>query len=341
MTDETIRAIEALLTDAKRVLVVTHISPDGDAIGSLTATGIGLLQLGKETTLVCDDGSPARFNYLPLVDKIQKHVDANNNYDLIIALDCGDMSRMGRAYADLPEPTVPIINIDHHVTNTRFGEVNVVDSDCVSTTEILYHLLPKLGVTITTPLATCLLTGTVTDTLGFRTVGVSANTFRTAGELMEAGANLADITTQALLLKPLTTLRLWQLGLDNMKMEPEGVLWSSISKEERQAIGYAGSSSGGLVNMLANVDEATMSAVLIEEDEKVYVGFRCRPPYNVAELALNLGGGGHPLASGCTLDGPLAKAESLVVSMARETIRQQQALIRANGEYERVGKGNS
>lgn len=341
MTDETVGAIKALVTEAKRVLVITHISPDGDAIGSLTATGLGLRQLGKETTLVCDDGSPSRFNYLPVADKIQKHVDADSDYHLIIALDCGDMSRMGNAYTDLPQPTAPIVNIDHHVTNTRFGEVNLVDSDCVSTSEILYGLLPELGVTISTPLATCLLTGIVTDTLGFRTVGVGANTFRTAGELMEAGADLADITTQALLLKPLSTLNLWQIGLDNMKMEPEGVLWSSISNEERQAIGYIGSSSGGLVNMMANVDEATMSAVLIEEEEKVYVGFRCRPPYNVAELALNLGGGGHPLAAGCTLEGPLDRAESLVVSLARETIRQQQALIQANGDYEIVGKGDS
>ena len=341
MNDETARAIQALLTDAKRILVITHINPDGDAISSLTAMGLALRQLGKEPTLVSDDGCPARFDYLPLADKIQKYVDAHREYDLIVALDCGDMSRMGKAYADLPEPTAPILNIDHHVTNTRFGEVNLVDSDCVSTTEILHGLLPKLDVTITKPLATCLLTGTVTDTLGFRTVGVNADTFRSAAELMEAGANLAEITTRALLLKPLSTLRLWQVGLDNIKMEPEGVLWSSISNEQREAIGYAGSSSGGLVNKLANVDEATMSAVLIEEGDKVYVGFRCRPPFNVAELALNLGGGGHPLAAGCTLDGPLEKAESLVVSMARETIRQQQALIQADGSYQAVGKGDS
>lgn len=341
MANETIGAIKAFIADAKRILVITHISPDGDAIGSLTAVGLGLRQLGKEATLVCDDGSPSRFDYLPLVDEIQKHLDANTDYDLVIALDCGDMSRMGQAYADLPDPPPPLINIDHHVTNTRFGEANLVDGDCVSTTEILYDLLPELGITITTPLATSLLTGIVTDTLGFRTVGVAASTFRTAGSLMEAGANLTEITTQALLLKPLSTLRLWQIGLDNMKMEAEGVLWCSISDEERHQLGYRGTSSGGLVNMMANVDEATMSAVLIEENGKVYVGFRCRPPYNVAELAVNLGGGGHPLAAGCTLEGPLARAESLVVSMARETIRQQQAMLRANGDYEMVGESDS
>lgn len=313
------------------MLVVTHVSPDGDAIGSLTAVGMALKQLGKEATLVCDDGSPARFSFLPLSDAIQNRINSNEEIDLLVALDCGDMSRMGRAYTDLPDPGPPILNIDHHVTNTYFGDVNVVETDCNSTAEILYHLLPGLGVTITTEMATSLLTGIVTDTLGFRTAGVTGETFQAASALMEAGADLGMITTEALLLKPLTTLQLWRIGLGNMKLEEEGVLWTSISKEEQEAIGYAGSSSGGLVNMLANVDEATMSAVLIEDDDRVYVGFRCRPPYSVSELALNLGGGGHPLAAGCTLEGSLEKAVALVVDMSRESIRQQQVALEEEG----------
>ncbi len=331
MSPDAIAAIERSLSQAGRVLVVTHVSPDGDAIGSLTAMGLALKQMGKEATLVCDDGYPARFSFLSLSGAIQKRVDADGQFDLLVALDCGDMSRMGQAYTDLPEPKPPIINIDHHVTNTFFGDVNVVETDCNSTAEILYHLLPQIDVTLTTELATSLLTGIVTDTLGFRTVGVTAETFEAASALMEAGADLALITTEALLLKPLTTLQLWRIGLDNMKLEEEGILWTSISQEERRSIGYEGSSSGGLVNMMANVDEATMSAVLIEDDDRVYVGFRCRPPYSVSELALNLGGGGHPLASGCTLDGPLAKAEALVVDMSKESIRQQQAVLEEEG----------
>lgn len=326
-----VREIRALLDGAKNVLAITHVGPDGDAIGSLTAIGVALKQLDHIVTLACDDGSPARFGYLPLVNRIQTQSTGEDHYDLVIALDCGDMSRMGQSFSRLPEPHPAIVNIDHHVTNTLFGEVNVVDSNCVSTTEILYRLFQELDIQITSELATSLLTGIVTDTLGFRTVGVSANTFQVASSLMDAGADLDLITTQALLIKPLSTLRLWQIGLDNMKMECNGVLWTSVTHEERMAIGHVGSSSGGLVNMMANVDEAAMSAVLLEDEGRVYVGFRCRPPYNVAELALNLGGGGHPLAAGCTLDGPLREAESLVVSMACDTIRQQRELLHHSG----------
>ncbi|MFW6068697.1 MAG: DHH family phosphoesterase [Chloroflexota bacterium] len=321
-----IKEIETLLTEAQDVLVVTHIGPDGDAIGSLTAMGIALRRLGCSVTLVCDDGVPSRFGFLSMAERVQTNTDAGATYDLLIALDCGDMSRMGRAFADLPEPPPPIINIDHHVTNTQFGEVNVVDSACTSTTEILYRLLPGLGVRLSSDLATSLLTGIVTDTLGFRTVGVSAATFEAASALMEAGADLNHITARALLIKPLSILYLWQRGLDNLKLEEEGLLWTAITHKERQAIGHVSSSSGGLVNMLANVDEAAMSAVLLEDEDRVFVGFRCRPPFNVAELALNLGGGGHPLAAGCTLEGSLADAQSLVVNMARDTIRRQREL---------------
>lgn len=323
--------IQRLLSQASNVLAVTHVGPDGDAIGSLTAIGTALKQLGHIATLACDDGSPARFRFLPLVDRIQTQPSYVAAYDLLVALDCGDMSRMGNVYAQLPEPHPPIINIDHHVTNTLFGDVNIVDSRCVSTTEILYKLFLQLEIPITSELATSLLTGIVTDTLGFRTVGVSSSTFQVASRLMDAGADLNLITAEALLIKPLSTLRLWQVGLDNMKLECEGVLWTSISNEERKEIGYVGASSGGLVNMMANVDEAAMSAVLLEDDGRVYVGFRCRPPYNVAELALNLGGGGHPLAAGCTLEGSLREAESLVVSMSCETIRQQRELLQNSG----------
>lgn len=322
-------AIQRLVMEAKNALVISHVGPDGDAIGSLTAFAVALKQLGRQATMACDDGAPARFGFLPLVNRIHTYVNPQAGYDLVIALDCGDMSRMGRAFSELPEPRPPVVNIDHHVTNTRFGEVNIVDSECNSTTEILYRLLPQLGVQISPDLATSLLTGIVTDTLGFRTEGVSSGTFEATSALMEAGADMNLITSQALLIKPMSTLRLWQVGLNNMKLENEGLLWTSVSREERRAIGHVGSSSGGLVNMLANADEAAMSAVLLEDEDRVYVGFRCRPPYNVAELALNLGGGGHPLAAGCTLEGSLSEAESLVVTMSCDAIRQQRQMLKS------------
>jgi phosphoesterase RecJ-like protein len=328
----TSQQIQQAIIQAKRILVITHIGPDGDAFGSLTAMGQALAQWGKQATLVCDDPAPGRFRYLPLVETVKTTLDSRVQYDLIIAVDCGDEKRMGQAYANLPVPLPFLINVDHHVTNTYFGNINLVNPEATSTAEMLYLLFTEWGVTVTANIALSLLTGLVTDTLGFRTMGVSSRTLRIGGALMDAGADLNLVTTQGLKLKPMSTLRLWQAGLNKMKLE-QGLIWASLSREELKAIGHTSSSSGGLVNLMADVDHAAMSAVLLElPDGTIQVGFRCHPPFSVAELALNLGGGGHPLAAGCNLPGPLAEAELLVVEMSKETIKRQQAQL-GNGYH--------
>jgi len=286
-----------------------------------------LRQFGKFFTLVCDDSIPERFGYLPLASAIQNTPIQSIDYDLIIGLDAGDSSRLGRAFSqqDLQEPV--IINIDHHVTNTRFGQINLVETRATATVEILYHLFLALGAEITPDLATALLTGLVTDTLGFRTAGVTKDTLRTASELVDAGADLFDVTSRALTLKPISTLLMWQHGLKNLQME-EGVIWTTISYAEKLETGYKNSSSFGLGNMLAEVNEAAMSAVLTEAaNGQIKVGFRCRPPYNVSKLAMRLAGGGHDLAAGCTLEGTLEEIETLVISKAKESIRNQKAAL--------------
>jgi len=324
--------IRQAIDEARQILVITHVDPDGDAFGSLTAVGVALSQRRKKVTLLCDGLVPQRYRYLPLSDEVQPLADPDVQYDLIIAADCGDELRLGQAFANMPQARPKIINIDHHITNTNFGDINLVDAGAVSTTEILYGLFRDLDFKLTADLALCLLTGLVTDTLGFRTAGVTANTLRIAGDLVEAGADLSLVTMQSLNLKPMSTLRLWQIGLDNMKLE-NGLIWACISNEERVAAGHLGSSTAGLVNLLADVNQAAVSAVLLEmEDGSIRVGFRCRPPYSVSEVARNLGGGGHHLAAGCTLDGPLNKAELLVVELAKETIRQQE-MIFDNGHH--------
>ena len=325
-------AIQRSIENANQVLVVTHVGPDGDALGSLTAVGSVLAMWGKSFTLVCDDPLPRRFDYLPLSESVQTQPDAGCVYDLLIAVDCGDELRMGEAFANLSGERPFIINIDHHITNTHFGDLNLIDADATSTAEVLYRLFTGYNLTMTSRLAQSLLTGLVTDTLGFRTNSVTADTMKIAGELMAAGGDLGLIMTRTLTVKPLSTIQLWQIGLNKMKLD-RGLVWTSISNEERLAAGHFSSSTAGLVNLMADVDEAAAGIVLLEmDDNTVRVGFRCRPPYNVSEVALNLGGGGHALAAGCTLPGPLAKAEALVVAMMKESIHQQEAILN-NGHH--------
>lgn len=318
-------AARDLIDSAAAVLVVTHVDPDGDALGSLTAMGQALLQMGKTVTLACDNGMLSRFSYLPLSERVATAPDPTVSYDLVIALDCGDRERTGRTLGALPKPQPPILNIDHHITNTLFGTVNIVIATASSTAEMLLDLFEFLGQPLTRAVATSLLTGIVTDTMSFRTSNVTPRTLAAAGTLVAAGADLHDITMKALLLKPFTTLRLWQLGLNNVQLE-DGLIWTAVSRAEQTALGYSGNSNTGIVSFLANIQEASISAVLMERDDgRVAVSFRSREPYQVADVALALGGGGHPLASGCTLDLPLHEAEALVVARCRESLRAQRS----------------
>ena len=325
-----VTAVDRIIGEAENILVVAHIAPDGDAVGSLTAVGSALGQIGKNFHLVCDDGLPKRFGYLPLSDQVTEKPDPAVDYDLVIAVDCGDTERMGEAYSRLLKPIPPIINIDHHPTNTRFGLINIVVVDANSTTEILFDLLPQIGAELTPDLSTCLLTGLVTDTLGFRTANVTSHTLKVASELVDNGINLFSIMTKAMDLKDLSTLLIWQKGLSSMRLE-DGVIWTTINNQDRVETGHNGTSSFGLGNMMANVYQARMSAVIMElDDGRVSVGFRSRPPYSVSELAADLGGGGHHQAAGCTIDGPLDQAVARVVSKSKEIIRKQRAKFRQN-----------
>jgi phosphoesterase RecJ-like protein len=311
------------LEKSDHVLVITHVDPDGDAIGSLTAVGQAVKQLGLRVTLACDDRVPSRFRYLPMALDVERSADPRIAYDLLFAVDCGDELRMGNVYANLSNPKPFIINIDHHVTNTHFGDINVVEPTATSTTEILYSLFLEWGVEITIDIATSLLTGLVTDTIGFQTVGVTANTLRTAAELVDAGADLGFVYLNALNMRAFSTMKLWSVGMNKMHID-DGLIWTAITSREQEEAGYHSSSSVGLTNLLADVEEAVMAAVLMEgEDGMVKVSLRCRPPFNVSEVAVELGGGGHPLAAGCTLPGPLAEAEATIVQSCKQAIEEQ------------------
>ncbi len=325
--DETI-VIHFALEKADSVLVVAHVDPDGDAIGSLTAMGQALEQLGKRITLACDDAVPRRFRDLPMAKAVTQTPSYTQPYDLVVAVDCGDELRMGEVFAMLPEPKPSLANFDHHITNTRFGDFNLVDPAASSTAELLYRFFVELGITITPGIAESLLTGIVTDTLGFRTSNVTAETMRVAGALVDAGADLPEIYLQALILRPYSTALLWQLGLDGMQMV-DGLAWATISHAEIRSVGLEGNpSSSGLVNFLGDIDVAKMGLVVSEmEDGTIRASLRCRAPYDVAEVAAQFGGGGHVLAAGCTLDGPLADAEAKLVAACREAIDRQERAI--------------
>jgi len=317
----TLKQASQLIQSAHRPLLICHIAPDGDAIGSLTGLGWALRHKGLEPIMACSDPIPARFNYIPGVNGIVQDVSAA--FDLVISLDCSDLKRLGR-FPQMPAfGSTPLLNIDHHLTNLDFGDVNLVDPDASSTAEIVLRLLGYMALPLDAELATCLLTGIVGDTRGLRTSNVTIQVIDAALRLMRAGASLPYVTHHSLDRRPTTAIRLWGAALAQLQIE-DRVIWVSIPLAIRRATGYTGNGDAGLVSFLVSADDADVAIVFIErEDGRIEVSMRAVPGFDVAQVALQLGGGGHALAAGCNLPGPLEEAQARVLAALRADLARQ------------------
>ncbi len=316
-TTATLRDIAALIERGRRIMVFTHIAPDGDAIGSLLGLGHLLRSRGKEVALIEADTIPPELQGLPGAAAISNTLP-DGAWDLVIALDASDAPRLGPVFNAEAFDGTPVVVVDHHVTNLQFGAYNWVDSRAAATSQIIVHLADAWGVPINTDAAICLLTGLVTDTRGFRTSNVTVDVMTTAIRLMERGANLAVITERTLDYKPLASIRLWGPALADVHLEGS-IVWTHVTQAMRAQTGAANGHDGGLVSFLLSAPEASIAAVFTEKaDGRIDVGMRSRPGFDVAAVALSLGGGGHPQAAGCTVDGPLPAAEERVLAALRE-----------------------
>lgn len=195
-TTPAVRDAVHLLQGARHIFAAAHIDPDGDAIGSLLGFAATLRHLGKKVTVALADPVPWRFEDLVGASDVQAE-GPTSQHDVLVSLDASELSRLGAVLTPDVIGGRPLLMIDHHVTNSRFGTVNVLDPTAAATAEIVYFLSLALGVVPDQPTATALLTGIVTDTLGFRTTSTTPRTLEVAQALMHSGADLATIAQRA------------------------------------------------------------------------------------------------------------------------------------------------
>lgn len=303
---------------ASRVLVISHIRPDGDAVGSLLGLGFVLQAMDKEVNLVLEDGVPLTFAHLPGYDQVYQ--EAAGVYDLIIVVDCSDVSRVGEVLDEVGQPDV---NIDHHPTNTRFARLNIVHEDAVATAEIIYELIEYLSLPLDKTIAENLLTGIITDSLGFRTSNTSPKALRVAAALQEEGADISRLHRKALLERSFEAVRYWGAGLS--KVEKDGSLvWTSLSLEDREKVGYPGRDDADLVNVLSTVKDTDVCILFVEQkDGTIKVSWRARPGYDVAQVAMQFGGGGHKPAAGASIPGDLDRVQKEVIEVTQRMIKHE------------------
>lgn len=316
MDSAIIEQIGKRLETAQSVLIASHVRPDGDAIGSLLALGLALRNAGKTVQMALQDGVPASFRFLEGHDLVQK--EPKGEWDTFISVDCADFKRLGKPFESVRKPD---INIDHHITNERFGTLNLIVGEEVATAAILTDCLPRWGLEITPPIANALLTGIVTDTLGFRTSNTTPESLRQAALLMERGANLPELYSRSLVRRSFPAARYWGAGLSSLKQE-DGLVWGTLTLADRKAAGYGGNDDADLINVISAIDGSKVGMIFVEQaDNHVKISWRAlEDGIDVSKVAKHFKGGGHAAAAGADIPGALSEVQPLVLKTTREML---------------------
>src|SRR5688572_4982772 len=316
MGEEISGAIKTRLETSKNIVIASHVRPDGDAIGSLLGLGLALQNAGKSVQMVLVDGVPASFKHLEGSDLII--TAPSGEHDTFITVDSADFKRTGKIFENFGQPD---INIDHHKTNARFGKLNLIEADEVATAAILTNHLPEWGYKITKPIAAALLTGIVTDTLGFRTPNTNPSALRLCATLMETGVDMADLYMKSLVRKSFPAARYWGAGLSSLEQK-DGIVWATLTVEDRKKSGYGGNDDADLINMISAIDGNKVGMIFVEQtDNHVKISWRAlEPGIDVSPIAKHFGGGGHAAAAGADIPGTLSEVQPLVLRTTWEML---------------------
>ncbi|GAX90570.1 DHH family phosphoesterase [Effusibacillus lacus] len=302
-------------------LLITHVQPDGDALGSTLGFAHLLQALGKRYAIAVEEPIPAKFRFLPMSDRIQLASQISRRFSKIVALDCGDIKRFGRC-AEFLEPQADILNIDHHKTNDCFGRANLVDLEAAATSQIVFNLASFMGTEIGRDMSVCLYTGILTDTGGFRYGNTTVEVHTIAAELLRNGVSPYDVADRVLETLTWSQLQLIREGLKSLQKDELGkVAWMVVERDLLDRLGAGDEDAEGLVSYARNVQGVEVGILFREKaDGTVKASLRSKYHVDVGEIALSLGGGGHARAAGCTLAGPVDKAVAEVLLKVRESL---------------------
>ncbi len=310
----------ALLEASRRPLLISHPRPDGDTVGCALALSYALQQLGKRPLLACVHPIPETMHYLSGADTFVQEVPADADIDLVVAIDMSDLDRTGGLYHEAWRDTLPLLVIDHHETNDGFGDVNIATPDAAATVQPLMAVIEGLGVKVEDDIATALLLGLLTDTRGLRTESTTPEVLATVARLIDAGGDYLTIVQKTLDAVPYRQMRGWGVALSRLQLE-DSMAWTTFPLAEKQALGIEDHDDLDLGNLVSQVAEAEIIATFLEmHDGTVKVSLRARPGHNVAGIAKSLDGGGHRLAAGCSVEGPLEAAAAEVLPLVRREL---------------------
>lgn len=308
--------IKELILNATKILILTHENPDGDAIGSSLGLMNGLKKLEKEVDVAIPELNEM-YSFLPGIEYIKKEVNPED-YDLCIALDSSDLDRLGilRPVFEKIENTIVI---DHHITNQNFGDVNYVNAVASSTCQNIIVILASLDIAINKEIATCIYTGMLTDTGGFR-YNVQSETFEFAGMLLETGIDIAKIYKILFDTSTLARTKLLGRAINNLELLCNGkVAFSFVTAKDFEELNNQDGDQEGIVNYGRDIKGVEVSIFVREKDGMRKVSLRSNEYLNVSLIASKYSGGGHVKAAGFETDKSIEEIkEELVVEIERQ-----------------------
>jgi bifunctional oligoribonuclease and PAP phosphatase NrnA len=311
---------------AQHILLASHSDPDGDAVSSLLALGLALNKLGKTTTLYNASPIPAVYRFLPSVERIVSQIKNPKAYDIVLILDCGDLSRIGQASAMINQIPV-IINIDHHISNTGFGCMQLIDAQACSTAEIIYRLITALEAPIDKAMATSIYTGILTDTGSFRFSNTNQAAFAISQKMTALGVEPYSVAKHVFGTYSLGRIKLLNLALDSLEISPNGKL--SIMTITSSMFEYTKTQAedvDGMINYARRIEDVKVAALIQEQKNgrpgsdsrrRFHVSLRSDGSVDVAAIAGGFGGGGHPSAAGFQAETTLLKLKSDIITLAK------------------------
>ncbi len=317
--------IVAAMRAAQRIAVVSHVRPDGDAVGSLLGLVLSLRALGKEVIALLEDGVPQHLAFLPGTDTVIQPGAALLNVDLAIALDTATHERIGEKCKALLDPAPLLVNIDHHPTNPAYGQLNFIDSASPATGQIIYNLLSEHGLPIDDAIRQNLFVAISTDTGSFQYSSTNARTHRIVAEMLDAGLNTARLAQLVYQSYPLRRLELMRAMLNEMQFRAEGriVSWQ-LTQQLMDKIAMQPGDTEGLNDTLRMID-SVVSCVIFEEthDGKVRASARSKDSrVNVSDVCAQFGGGGHHMAAGARMRGPITEAAEKFLQVLEHEVRR-------------------
>ena len=300
---------------ANSIVILTHENPDGDAIGSSLAVYIGLKEINKDVELIVPE-LPRVFNFLLCANEIRKE-GSKETYDLAIALDCASI-KMLNGWAHYFENAKSKIVIDHHGTNTMFGDHNFVNPDSPACAQVLVSMFKTFEINISKEVGTCLLTGIITDTGGFQYQSTTPETFEFAAELLKGGVNVSDIYKRVMETKSKANFELRKRALDRMEFFEDGkIAFTYITLEDLENTKAEPGDHEGIVNEGRAIEGVEVSIFLRETEKGFKASLRSNEIVNVSDVCIMFGGGGHIRAAGCNIDRPLEQAKERIINQVK------------------------